>query len=105
MKGYLAVIQVTGDITVTEHSAPLDLGVLQTAVGGYIETVPFFDKFQYAGVTYPAVAFCNEEGKLNGQQINIVASQLWFELFTVGTDVLVGPVAVAFGDEEFMNTL
>ena len=105
MKGYVATIPVSGPITVVECNGPVPLDILQRGVGGYIEVVPFFDKFSYEGTTYPAVAFCDEEGKLMGKPINTQATHNWWDLVPVMNDVLVGNVVVVFGDKAFLAAL
>jgi hypothetical protein len=64
------------------------------------------------------VAFCNEEGKLKGIGYNELATRLWaMSMVNLGVvrpnddgdvmldDVLVGPVVIAFGDDEFLESL
>jgi hypothetical protein len=101
------------------------LGFLNKAVGGYIEAVPGFNSICQDGRAVPCVAFCNEEGKLQGLPFNNSATALWDRALRriVGddgglmypnglsgdegrpADVLVGPVIVLIGDDEFMAWL
>ncbi len=85
-------------------SAP-DCEKLQKAVEGYIQLVPSFN--HYKG--NPCVVFCNEEGKLDGLDINLTATNAWHEVLTKAgipcTDVLVGPVAIVTGDNELLEAL
>lgn len=87
-------------------SGPVPLEIITQAVGGHIEAVPFWSR--YHGKR--CVAFCNEEGKLHGLAFNEHATVAWFAAIGVQrtrmlNDVLVGPVIVLTGDEEFMETL
>ena len=62
---------------------------LRKVVGGHIEMVPLWT--HYGG--HPCVAYCNEEGKLEGLPVNPVASIAWYR--SVGRhmdDVLCGHV-------------
>lgn len=87
--------------TITDPPGRL-LPLLQKAVGGYIEVIPGFVKFR----DEECVAFCNEEGKLNGLPYNDVATMLWHGQFSFPVnDILVGNVIVITGDEEFLNGL
>lgn len=97
-KGVMTII--TCDNTVTHM--PLDhvpsLQELQAQVGGCIERVPYFDTYNRA----PCVAYCNEEGKLEGLPMNVVATALWYEsIDAVIGDTLVGNVVILTGDHEF----
>lgn len=81
-----------------------DLKFLQDGVGGYIEIVPNFDTFLIEGREFPCVAFCNEEGKLDGLPFNPLATQFWINCFNPEAinrfpDVLVGDVVVMFSDD------
>lgn len=64
-----------------ELLADVRLETLQQAVGGWIEHVILADGRD---------AFCDEEGKLKGLPVNLVATALWADPF----DVLCGPVVV-----------
>lgn len=87
------------------------LAFLQSAVGGYIETVPFWETYG----DEPCLAFCNEEGKLLGLPYNDSATRAWHAAFIrtldhpmtfsefIQRDQLAGPVVVITGDAEFMK--
>jgi hypothetical protein len=48
------------------------------AVGGFIETVPYFTKMTHDGVLYTrGTAYANEEGRLHGLPINRSAMTRW----------------------------
>lgn len=101
MDGKLVVLKVDG----TREETPLAtasgiLDKLQAAVGGYIETVPYFTTWE--GQT--CAAFCNEEGKLTGLPMNIQATALWRQQ-VLADDVLVGDVAIVTGSASFMREL
>jgi hypothetical protein len=59
MKGRLTLIPVGGAITLQEVVAPPRLEFLQVWIGGYLEAVPGFTRYE----GQPCVAFCNEDGK------------------------------------------
>jgi len=102
MKGTVTILKADGSVSIRYVTAPLALEELQAAVGGYIETVPYFDKYG----PHDCVAFCNEEGKLNNLPLNEQATQAWQE--AVGQplgDVLVGDIIILSGDKEFLKSL
>ena len=120
MKGYSIIIdpvQGVMETSRTDWDKPIPLNVLQSAVGGFIESIPLFECMMYEGQEIETVAFCNEEGKLNNLPRNEVAQGIWtasiasrnnisYEEAEKSTqDVLVGPVIVVWGDEEFMAEL
>jgi hypothetical protein len=85
-----------------------DLSVLQKAVGGYIEAVPYWHTVEVAGEVMPCVAYCNEEGKLQRLPANGSATHAWDAALQrdhrVGvSDILVGDVIVVAGDKAFMR--
>lgn len=74
---------------------------LRQFVGGSIETIPFFDTFQGKR----AVAFCHEEGKLEGRPVNQTATALWWREIGLSMaqqldDVLVGNIVIIQCDTE-----
>lgn len=79
------------------------LDFLSKAVEGHIETVPYFDHFEGKR----CVTFCNEEGKLNGLGPNILAQVYWEEAFgnQITSDLLVGPICIITGDDNFLEQL
>lgn len=106
--------------TVFEFDRALELRDITAAVGGYLETVPYFHTIPDPDVDSEAVkciAFCDEEGKLKGLPLNRVATMLWSHSLAAANldqqvgprspmaDVLVGPIAVVSGDDEFMAAL
>lgn len=94
---YITIIKPDGarEQSTQEHCPDLDQ--LSAGVGGgLIEIVPYFDK--YAGK--PCVAFCNEEGKLLGQDFNPYATGAWIDAIEPHAlnDYLVGQVIVVGAD-------
>ena len=55
---------------------------LQKIVGGYIQLIPDFNKYQGRKVIW---AYCNEEGRLEKLPFNQKASQAWARCFPIGT--------------------
>jgi hypothetical protein len=98
MTNRMITIRANGIEDYTVLTTVPSLTELQTAVGGYIETIPIFT--EYAG--NPCVAFCNEEGKLMNMPMNKRANDLW----GISTDdKLVGDVVIITGDEAFLAAL
>jgi hypothetical protein len=90
---------------VQELVAPPELEWLQGIVGGYIEGIPHWDRIEWCGASRPCIAFCNENGKLDGLPLNRTATREWYAIVGIVPDVLVGDVVVLFGDREFMREL
>lgn len=91
--------------SVQEYTEAPSLTDIQTALGGYLESIPYFQWIDYDG-RHHCVAYCNEYGKLKNMEINHMATALWYQPPNGGSklrDVLVGPVVVLFGDKEFME--
>jgi hypothetical protein len=101
MAGRMFVIPPSGEIVVTELETVPPIEELQKAVGGYIETVPYFTKYK----DKQCVAFCNEEGKLKGLPYNSRATNDWGRNTPLSDDVLVGPVVILTGDRSFMEVI
>ena len=89
-------IDVDGVVTPMDD---LGLKSLQSAVGGYIEAV----ESQSGKTTF----WVNEEGKLMGLPVNLVGTELLYELHPAfrGYDILVGTVVVTGGADSHGNTL
>lgn len=89
------------------HRALIDthptLDQLKDIVGGYIELIPYFNKFE----NKPCLAFCNEMGKLTGLPVNLKATNLWIDAYggSVSPDYLVGSIAIVVGPRSFLNTM
>lgn len=94
---------------ITTYTKPIPLDDIQQAVGGHIEVVPYWDRFN--GVH--CVVFCNEEGKLEGLPRNVYMTDKWEAYLKTGgmsrfdkdgneLDFLVGPIALITGDDDFM---
>lgn len=102
------------DPVVEELTTAPTLELLKAGVGGgYIEVVPGFRTIVHCGVRHDCVAFCDENGKINGQPINLIATNIWHAVLPPPglirdgalVDHLVGQVIVVFGDQEFMDAL
>ncbi len=118
MRGTLIVFRPEQtELDFREFDRPLTLEDLQKAVGGYVEHVQGFDTIGYGGTVLDCAAFANEEGKLEHLALNRRATITWalalrrkgIDLYnkdgSTPKDWLVGPVAVVFGDREFMREL
>jgi hypothetical protein len=76
------IIRANGTVEHSTQPKAPKLAQLQEAVGGWIETVPYFHKLQYNGQWYRrGRAYANEEGLLHGLPINQTASHMWKESF------------------------
>lgn len=97
------LISTNGTILETPIKEPPSLDVLQKAVGGHIECVPYFTRYGEER----CIAFCNEEGKLEGLPPNPVAQNLWEKAVGDGLlgDFLVGNILLVVGDEKFLEQL
>lgn len=104
----LTMLTIKADGTLSESQVkPNDLTAMQAAVGGYIESVPYWDSFLHNGQPRRCWAICNEEGKIQGLPDNLIATTLWFQNVPSmkGRDILVGDVALIYGDAELMGEL
>ncbi|ASR87150.1 hypothetical protein J4T94_gp066 [Mycobacterium phage Krypton555] len=100
------VISPDDTMELTDIARDGELRALQGYVGGYIEGVYGWtrDPEQYmADVTF----FCNEEGKLRNQPVNVKATALWWSLNADarGVDHLRGVVVVTGGADGNGDTL
>jgi hypothetical protein len=82
------VIRANGKVEHSTQPKAPQLAQLQAAVGGYIETVPYFTK--YNGLKRGR-AYANEEGLLKSLPYNHNASMAWKESYKFATG-LVGDV-------------
>lgn len=89
-------IPVDGPVVETVHDKQPALEWLQSQVGGYIETVPYFTKF--ASRTR-GVAYCNEDGLFKNLPINRAASIAWNKQYP-GGNFLLGPVVITFREQK-----
>lgn len=106
MKGTLYIIPADNvePVTALPLTATPELETLQKAVEGSIETLPYFDTYKGE----PCVAYCNEEGKLEGLHLNERATLEW--LIALGSpdgldDYCAGDIVVITGDAELMASL
>ena len=110
MKGTVIKITSRGEISKEEITSPPSLKFLQSSVGGFIESVPFFGKVVLGeDQSLRCRAFCNEEGKIRGLPYNEKATHLWYEsmgeTYESYPDILVGDVVIICGDEELLDQL
>lgn len=113
MNGKMIVINTDGSMIVEDLKSVPPLKVLQENVGRYLEPVSHFNKFFSPVGTYNCVAFCNENGKINEEPANMVATLFWkksFEEetkshFSVLDNFLYGNVVILYGDDEFMKDI
>lgn len=70
-KRKLTIIKADG--TETTQMCSAELKELQALVGGLIEQVPHFTKYDGK----KCIAWCNEEGRIKGLPVNPKATSLW----------------------------
>lgn len=110
MQGTIVSITTDGQVAQRDVTSADILPIVNGIVGGWIEDIPLFSTYLVDGKKVDCVAFCNEEGKLLGLPINVTTTKLWYEHLAPLckydlNDVLVGDIAVVFGDKEFMKSL
>jgi hypothetical protein len=97
-------IHVEGKIEIKPILKVPDNRTLGDIVGGYLEILNWTE---FDG--RPCAAFCNEEGKIDGLPVNVMATALWHEFLKragyATDDVLVGNIALVTGDKELMEAL
>ncbi len=72
----------------------VSLELAQSLVGGYVEVVPMFTKY----LGHPCVVLCNEEGKINGLDVNNRATLEWKKAAPgLNNDMLVGDILILQG--------
>lgn len=78
MSYHVFIIKTDGTINKTVQPKAPTYEQQKAAVGGYIETIPYFTKLLHDGRQYTrGTAFCNEEGIVIGMPVNSMASALW----------------------------
>ncbi len=113
MRGKMIVVNVDGTIIKQNLSSVPPLKVLNEKIGGFLESIPYFNKVYDEGEIHNCVAFCNQHGKINGEPSNSTATLMWFKSFTEITkqpaealdDYIAGNVVILYGDDEFMNNI
>lgn len=84
-------IGVDGTIETREFVVGDSYEVIRNAVDGWIEC---------AMVKHDIDIWLNEEGKLIGLEPNWIATELFWDRFGVGSDIIVGNVLLAYHNEE-----
>lgn len=99
----LVAIHPEGTITEEIITKVPTLEDLQKIVGGYIEVVPYFNRYD----DKMCVAFCNEEGKLKQLPVNMPAQALWMQAVEGRplNDMLVGSIAIVVGPLDFLEEI
>jgi len=101
MTGDLTVIRTDGTIETIGLSKPPSLELMQEHVGGYIELIPHFKRYEGK----PCVAFCDEDGRRKQLPPNAAATKLWAAQCAWSVEWLVGNVAIITGDRALMSKL
>jgi hypothetical protein len=118
MQGILISIGVSGSRLVRPRGGrPTEQWLRAGIDGGRAVLVPGFTTIKHEGRLRRCVVFCDDAGKERAMPINLAATKLWDEalrrnghlgLFRPGkatADVLVGPVAIVVGDDDFLDAL
>lgn len=78
MSYHVLEIKTDGTIIKTVQREKPGYEQQRKAVGGYIETIPYFTKMTHEGIEYKrGTAFANEEGQLKGLPFNRKAMEAW----------------------------
>ena len=96
MKGYVVILKDKREIN--EVTGNLSLGQLQGYVNGRIEIVSITPLFKNPAREIDMII--NEEGKLEGLPINVVASIMAIDARSISDDVIVGPAVFAACDDD-----
>jgi len=89
--GDIVVIHPNGAYVL--HNCEPTLPNLQGLVGGYIEVIPGFTKFN----NQPCIVLGDEEGKLRSKPVNNRATIEWARCINCSPDMLVGDIVVLTG--------
>ena len=91
----ITILKSNGTREVHEYTSKPQLKELQRIVGGLIQLVPHWSKFDGRR----ADVWCNEEGRLNGLPFNEQATNMWLQVLGDGPfsypPQLFGDIAVA----------
>ena len=80
----VTIFKASGEIKTTTQNAKPTYNQIKEAVGGYIETIPYFRS--YNGFVR-GVAFAHEEGLIRGFEYNRNASEAWLKALAGQTGV------------------
>jgi Domain of unknown function (DUF3846) len=105
-KGKFLYIIKPGDLVISSGEPirnKVKLEILQAEVKGYIELVPFFNRFYERN----CIAFCNENGKMRNLPLNKLAQELWEKSLgrNIYEDHLVGNIVIIVGPPSYLRTL
>lgn len=93
------LFKASGTVTKTQQDKKPTYDECVKAVGGYIETIPFFTKYDDR---IRGTAYANEEGMLKGLPLNKLAIKAWQESLVSGYDPsrtnLCGDIILYFKD-------
>lgn len=99
MNGKCLIIAVDGTETEIDFDHVPTLAEMKSAINnGWVEVVPYFETFR--GIN--CLAICDEEGKVKRLPVNMKATEHWHQQVRPA-DFLVGPIAIYYGDDEFMK--
>jgi hypothetical protein len=91
------IIPVEGETKVVDLEAPEgSLKVLQNAVGGWVQALDLTERL---------TMWCDEEGKVTGKPVNILATRMFWNAFGVNDDIIVGDIILTGGTDEEGATL
>ncbi len=114
MIGSAIILRPHKPIEFRTYTGLLDPNHFSDTLDGLLELVPHFDQWLDAeGKLRECTVFADQEAELKGLEINHYASAIWNYIADLkGIDyrlrrrrMLTGPVAIVFGDEEFMEAL
>jgi len=87
MPYHVIILRANGNVERNSYPKKPELSTLQAAVGGYIQTVPYFTKLKWPdGTEYKrGTCYANEEGILKGLYPNGEATRAWRDQFPQAT--------------------
>lgn len=108
MKGTIAGIDcMTGQILTMDTTDPNVIDYVEQIVKGSAEVIDGFDRFMPPWLRgyQKCIAFRNNAGKERGLKVNAIANAHWLAALKGKPphDVLVGNIAIVYGDDEFLE--
>lgn len=89
------IVTTDNETTIVEFDKDNALKTFQTAVGGLVQVLSFKDDLEM---------YANEEGKIEGLPVNILATRVWIEFYGA-TDIIMGNVIFTGGVDDEGYTL